>query len=448
MVSQNELIIKKVCVIAIIFVALLALSFGVCASDNQLSDIEISNIRLTDADGNIIRGNKDDIQNKGEIYYLCTEISNNTDSVQSVLAIVAVCNDKGAITEVKSKKITLNGGMNIISKTENVVSFDEINVSDNGILKVFLWHPEEGRIIGNVFKATFDGVDKYYILSFGNSYTSDSFTLLPVVGLAGGVQIYPINMYTGSCTISQHYKNMLGEKVYQSRGEYLLNGKSRTVKEVSFDEGFDTNGYVWDFITLHQTGQKSPFFDSYYTEEKPYITRLANYIRQNSPTSEVLFFENWPVYTDRIIEKYEDVYKPIVEGCDKSEYLTTVFSHIKSSYLKAAQTIGNPNRVIPAGEAVTLAVTKYGFTEYVDDTPDYDENNSFVSKARAMYRDKSSHMTHPYGRVLVALTWYEYLTGRDARENSFTYEGVTDEDMVLLKEIAHEACMVSDYHLQ
>lgn len=225
------------------------------------------------------------------------------------------------------------------------------------------------------------------------------------------------------------------------RIEFFPNGTTITTENVSFADGLATPGYSWDYITLHQKGQYSPFFKNYYTEENPYIVEIADYVRKNTTSGEFLFFENWPVYTDRIIEKYDDVYKPIVEGHEKEEYVPLVFAEIKSCYLKSAEKIGNPGRVIPAGEAIYRAITKYGFKEYELDS----STGKFVSGARAMFTDNSSHLTNPYGRVLAGLTWYEYLTGNDARKNRYTNSKIPEADMKLLKEIAHEVCSLPEY---
>ena len=40
---------------------------------------------------------------------------------------------------------------------------------------------------------------------------------------------------------------------------------------------------------------------------------------------------------------------------------------------------------------------------------------------------------------MAGLTWYEYLTGNDARENPYTNDSVPAEIMVKLKEAAHYA---------
>ena len=279
------------------------------------------------------------------------------------------------------------------------------------------------------------------ILAIGNSYTNDSFSYLPQIAAADGIELYAVNMYISGCALSKHYSRMKGSGTYDTRAEYFPDGTRKSIADVTFDEGINTPGYVWDYVTLHEKGQNSPFFKNYYTDSKPYITELADYIRKKSSTCEVLFFENWPVYTDRVTEKY-DVYESIVEGHEPEEYMDLVFGEIKSCYLQAAEKIGNPGRVIPAGEAVYRAIKKYGFSEYVLNS----SGSGFVSEARAMFRDSSSHMTNPYGRVLVGLTWYEYLTCNDARSNKYTNSKIPENDMNLLKSIAHEVCSLSEYN--
>ncbi len=286
---------------------------------------------------------------------------------------------------------------------------------------------------------------KIRVLAFGNSYTDDSFRYLGAVGLAGGYEIYAVNMFKGSCALSNHYNYMKGEGAYTSRKEYMpYNMEVITTENVTFDEGLATDGGNWDYITLHQKGESSPFYEKYCPADTPYITELAKYINEKSPGSELLFFENWSVYTDRIEER--EAYKPLLDGLEKKDYIPTVFASIKNSYLTAAEAIGNPNRVIPAGEAVYRAITKYGFEERVEGEGSTPEKYVFNTTARAFYRDTSSHMTFFYGRILVALTWYEYLTGEDARENPYQNENIPAEDMALLKEIAHEACSLPEYN--
>ncbi len=276
------------------------------------------------------------------------------------------------------------------------------------------------------------------ILSFGNSYTDDSFKFLSEIAAEDGISVYAVNMYAGSCSISKHYNFMKGEGVYTSKKEYMPDGTVNTTESVPFDDAFMTD-QAYDYITLHQRGQYSPFFEKYHTDANPYLTELSDYITSKAPESELLMFESWSVYTDRVEEKYEDVYKPLVEGLSKEQYMDAVFEAIKSSYLKAAETIGNPGRAIPAGEAIYKAIKEHGIEDRIMD------GDKFVTDQRSIYRDESSHLTK-YGRVLAALTWYEYLTGNDVRENSYVHDSISPSDMELLREIAHDACSLPEYN--
>ena len=362
----------------------------------------------------------------------------NTYSVAKPAAVIMAAYD--SITgQMKNVDILYNNNLAVGTNSIPITSF---NVEGADMVKVFAF--DDLDTIVPYTEPQIIGKNEYYILAFGNSYSENSFSYLSKIGKAAGVDIYTVNMYEGGCPLSQHYNYMNGNGTYEKRVVITPDG-SNTTYDVTFADGLATNGYEWDYITLHEKGLYSPFFENFYTEANPYITQLADHIRERFPSSEVLFFETWAPYKDRIIEKYEDVYKPVVEGLEEDEYVSAVFEEIKANYLKAAETIGNPNRVIPAGEAVYRAIKDYGFAEYVDNGA-YEEDDAFVNNARAIYADKSCHMTSPYGKVLVALTWYEYLTDRDVRENPYTNESIPDEDMEILKQIAHEACSVSDYH--
>lgn len=278
------------------------------------------------------------------------------------------------------------------------------------------------------------------VLCFGNSYSSDSLTYLAAIGAADGISVYAVNMNSGSCSLAMHKKRMDGGATYSAKWEFLPDGTTTTLEKAAFDTAFETGGKDFDYVTLHQKGGDSPFFETYYTEEKPYLTDLAKYIREKCPNSELLLFGSWSAHSGIIEAKYEETYKPIVEGLPKEEYRSAVHAAIKDAYFKAAEKIGNPGRVIPAGEAMHQAIQNYGITEYIMDGEEY------IKDGRSIYRDASSHLNYNHGRVLAGLTWYEYLTGNDARENPYTHESISEEDMKLLKEIAHYVCTLPEYN--
>ena len=100
---------------------------------------------------------------------------------------------------------------------------------------------------------------------------------------------------------------------------------------------------------------------------------------------------------------------------------------------------GDPSSIIPSAVAIYLAITKYGFDEFV-----LDEGGNYIADAPAMYRDTTCHLGTPYGRILAGLTWYETITGNDVTQNPFQYGNIPEEHMARLKAAAHEACQM--YH--
>ncbi len=280
------------------------------------------------------------------------------------------------------------------------------------------------------------------VLAIGNSHTDDTLEYLSEIGAADGIAVYAVNMYKGGASIKQHWERMNGVDVY-TRKEKMPDNTNKKTENSSFADCIATDGGKWDYVTLHQRSSYAPYFERFWTEEAPYITDIASHVREVCPDAEFLMHGCWTVYTDKIEKDYE-TYKPIVEGLQKEQYFTAVFEAAKANYLKAAETVGNPNRVIPANEALHLAVTKYGIAEYEDNANTSDE--SYKPEARALFMDGSAHLTYDYGRVLAALTWYEYLTGMDVRQNTYKHPNVPEADMALLREIAHEACSLPEYN--
>ena len=111
--------------------------------------------------------------------------------------------------------------------------------------------------------------------------------------------------------------------------------------------------------------------------------------------------------------------------------------------------------MVPTSVAVQYAIEKLGFAEHgvrngtvtpTGNEPRYKSETE--DGTPALYRDATCHMTSDspsYGRVLVALTWYEFLTGKDVRENPYQNSGISAENMAKLKEAAHFANQNPDW---
>ena len=123
------------------------------------------------------------------------------------------------------------------------------------------------------------------------------------------------------------------------------------------------------------------------------------------------------------------------------EIYTSLFSLIRENTLRAAEVLGNPGRVVPAGEAIHYAITELGFEEFV-----LNGEGSYVTGGEGgIYRDTTPHLANK-GKLIVAFTWYEYITGNPATECAYTNSSFTDEDMAKMKQAAHWACSQAMYN--
>ena len=119
---------------------------------------------------------------------------------------------------------------------------------------------------------------------------------------------------------------------------------------------------------------------------------------------------------------------------------SAMFELQKDAYLYGSSIFADEEgMMVPSSYAVQYALNELGFVEHSGPVSSDNKYNNPVAGEYSIYRDETCHLTLPYGRVLAGLTWYEYLTGNDARENPYTNDSVPAEIMVKLKEAAHYA---------
>lgn len=239
--------------------------------------------------------------------------------------------------------------------------------------------------------------DNMNILSIGNSFSQDAQRYIHRIAKCDGVDITTFNLYIGGCPLSRHYRNMLSEEK-----EYSLemNGVSTGFK-VSLKEALLNRD--WDIITLQQAST----FSIDYTSYKPYIDKLAVYVRECCPNAKIVIHETWA---------YEEGWD---HRADKKVYLTRndMFSDIHSAYEKAAKDI-NADFVIPSGSLIEKLI-----------------ENGILK----IYRDLG-HLTYGTARYAVGLLWYKMLTGNSVLNNTFSDfdEEILKDDIKIIKECVEE----------
>ena len=214
------------------------------------------------------------------------------------------------------------------------------------------------------------------ILSIGNSFSQDAQRYLNRIAKADGCTLNTFNLYIGGCPLSRHYRNMLsGERAYSLE----MNGES-TGFYVSIKEALLSRD--WDVVTVQQQSGRSPYYETY----QPYLTKLAEYVRQCCPQTKLVVHQTWA---------YEEESKMLADlGYNRR---IDMFSGIKEAYEKAAKDI-KADFLIPSGEVF---------------------QNLLSLGVENVHRD-TYHASRGVGRYALGLVWYAALTGNDISDNAFS----------------------------
>jgi hypothetical protein len=233
------------------------------------------------------------------------------------------------------------------------------------------------------------------LLSIGNSFSVNAHTYLQQIADASKVDMIIGNLFIGGCTLEMHWNNAKNDA---REYDYFKTGRPEiraSIKDALLDE-------KWDYITFQQASGYSGLSETYY----PFITDLAEYVKQYAPSANHVIHQTWA---------YES-------GCEWEGFRNydndqqKMFDALKMAYEKAALSIG-AKFIIPVGEAFQRArATQVGDTLCCED------------KAHAGVK----------GNYLAGAVWYEMFTGKSIIENSFVPPGMPAEEILILKRIAHE----------
>jgi hypothetical protein len=234
------------------------------------------------------------------------------------------------------------------------------------------------------------------VLSIGNSFSVNAHTYLQEIANAGKVDMVIGNLFIGGCSLKTHWNNAKNDvKEY----DYFKTGQPTaraSIKYALLDE-------KWDYVTFQQVSGFSGIIETYY----PYLTNLAEYVKRYVPAARHVIHQTWA---------YE-------QGCEWEGFKNydydqqRMFAALKSAYKKAAESI-HTKFIIPVGEAFQMArATQIGDTLCCED------------KAHAGIK----------GNYLAGAVWYEMFTGKSILENSFTLYEIPPDEMLILKQVAHDA---------
>ena len=243
------------------------------------------------------------------------------------------------------------------------------------------------------------------VLCIGNSFSWDAVEqeLVPLCA-DKGVEVEIHNLYYGGCSLQQHAQFLLRDTAaYPHR--VCTNAEPRLVKDtISLRQALRDGKY--DYISLQQASHDSGVRNTY----EPWLSLLIDSVRAYQPDAQLCWMETWAYSQDATHPAYpryhndqQEMYDSI-QACLKSE----IINH-KSKML-----------LIPCGTAIQMArQTKLGDT---------------------MCRD-GYHLNYTYGRYTAACVWYEILTGKDVRCNTYKNEQMTKAQRKMAQKAAHRAVM-------
>ena len=244
------------------------------------------------------------------------------------------------------------------------------------------------------------------LLSIGNSFSQDAHKWLSPLAEAYGGQIDAVNLYIGGCPLEAHWNNYVsGEAVY----DLELNGEK--LRKISISESLQSDD--WDVITLQQASR----FCGDPTTYEPYLTNLADAIRDACPTAVLWLHQTWAYETDFSHEWFEGY------GYDQAR----MYRQLMEANRSAARKLNCP--ILPVGEVIQHIRTS---------CPGFDYRNGGLSLNRDGF-----HLSRLYGRYAAALTWFACLTGADIHAVKFipVWEGEA-ADPALLQQINHAAAEI------
>ncbi len=284
------------------------------------------------------------------------------------------------------------------------------------------------------------------ILAIGNSYSNNSTEYISAIADSMGLDITAASLYQAGCPLERHVKyyeafETLGKDAYyassnSNKYEYLCVDGVANRNILSIQEAIAYTD--WDYITIQQMPDYCDDITSYWTEEKPYITKLYGYVldelaANNNTKCEILIHQGWSFSHAMSIDNAYNYYP--VDYENTNEFFKAIEATVNEAaeLLKTKMGLDAAPELVLSGKAMQLAKDQFGFADS-------------WGEATSLYNDSISHLS-PVGRYLVGCVWIETFAAKAGLDNSDTRtatyipadKGITEEMAVLLRSCAHEA---------
>ena len=274
------------------------------------------------------------------------------------------------------------------------------------------------------------------LLCLGNSFTRCATKYLPdIVKTFPDCKLNLYIVYAGGTNLQYHW-NRVDKSENDPKVEYCRykNKPVATFKDLLAAEKWDV------VVPIQQYGQTKEIFSDAKCE--PYASNLYNYIKENSPNSEIMIHHTW-------------AYRPDWMCHDKNfGGYQGMYDAISACYTAMAKKFNV--KILPSGVAMKLCQDKHPFVR----DPDFNYKNRKEAVAPAMPSNEqwSMHIgpTAPKdknglfeilidcehanmrGEYMIACLWFEMLYGKDATTITFKPEALKDDEAKELRKLAHE----------
>ena len=349
-------------------------------------------------------------------------------------AYLAVYSEDGKLKYLEKTTKTLTSQNNTISVT---LDTEPLEATDS--CKMFFFEVNSMFPLAESITYVKSSEKPIKVLALGNSFSKDSTSTLREIAAADNVSMETYNAYLAGKTLGGHYNAWNDGTEYRIEKEGISTGQYQTLQEfVTMDD--------WDYIVL----QGATHFDCYdaglwnvnSSNTQTYWTTLKNGIKNLAPKAKRLVHATWAPINDLSARVNNNMF---ADGTPDSRgaYLKALLPNEQiGANIYSTETESNgKNAYIPTAVAIDYLIRHYNFPEYIGDL-DNSANDEYdnSSTTRAVYRDKTCHLTYNVGRVLAGLVWYEMITGNSAVDNRYQRSTLSAEDMSKLKEAAHYAC--------
>lgn len=249
------------------------------------------------------------------------------------------------------------------------------------------------------------------VLAFGNSFSNDATTLIPQIAAADGTDIRVGDCSIGGCPIIRHYNNM-----FNGTTDYSFNYRqpsgTKSYGKVGMYQALTATD--WDYITIQQVSGNSGKLDTF----EPYLSELIKYFKEICPDAKIILHMTWA---------YQEGYSGL-SNYQNSQ--SVMYEAIEDTYIAVSESY-DFMPIIPSGEAI----------KRVRDTVVGDNLN------------RDGFHLNDKGRLIAALTWYEFFTGISALDAKVDLAnvigsvgdtkdvaiGITEEESLIFRTAAHEA---------